>query len=218
MRKIDKLKNIQRANLLSEQRYLQSKNLLNENDGPNNISVVINRGNDQYSVVKGQFKPTELGFVITQENETRTNGRPFEITWDKEAEAFMNGEAQWYEKQLVTPSEGHEQTFARLKSRFKSELSEARSNDTYFETLSSALDHVREMAKAMGYELDEDAMWSKFGTGGVSYGETKQAIIPLLKDGQQILSKSGKELNRAMSINIYRMDSGRYELTAYKTF
>jgi len=91
-------------------------------------------------------------------------------------------------------------------------------NDTYFDTLSAALDHVRQMAQQMGYELDEDAMWSKFGTGGVSYGETKQAIIPLLKDGQPILSKSGKELNRAMSINIYRMDSGRYELTAYKTF
>ena len=32
MRKIDKLKNIQRANMLSEQRYLNTKNLLNVND------------------------------------------------------------------------------------------------------------------------------------------------------------------------------------------
>jgi hypothetical protein len=32
MRKTDKLKNIQRANMLSEQRYLNTKNLLNGND------------------------------------------------------------------------------------------------------------------------------------------------------------------------------------------
>lgn len=92
------------------------------------------------------------------------------------------------------------------------------SNDTYFNTLSEALDHVRQMARQLGYEVDEDAMWSNFGTGGVSYGETKKGNIPLLKNGEPVLSKSGKELNRAMSIAIYRMDSGRYELTAYPTF
>ncbi len=216
MRKLDKLKNIQKANTLAEQRHLQSKNLLNENDGPNHISVVINRENGEKSVVKGQFKPTEMGFVITQQDDDKNwNGKPFNIIWDKEAEAFINGEAQWFEKQPVTPSEGHEQTFARLKSRFKSE---ARSNDTYFETLSSALDHVRQMAQQMGYEADDKAIWDNFGTGGISYGQTKKGLIPLLKDGQPIIGKDGKELNRAISVAIYRMDSGKYELTAYKTF
>ena len=108
-----------------------------------------------------------------------------------------------------------------LWTEFSKEFTEGVLNegsDTYFETLSAALDHVRGMAKKMGYELDEDAVWLEFGTGGISYGQTKSATIPLLKDGKPIMSKSGKELNRAISVSIYRMDSGRYELTAYKTF
>lgn len=91
-------------------------------------------------------------------------------------------------------------------------------NDTYFETLSQTLDAVRGKANAMGFELDEDSVWSSFGTGGISYGSTKSAVIPLLKDGQPILNKRGKDANRGISVSIYRMDSGRYELTMYKTW
>ena len=92
------------------------------------------------------------------------------------------------------------------------------SSDTYFETLSETLEYVREQVLKMGYTLDEDDLHFQFGTGGVSYGQTKSAVIPLLKNGEPILGKSGKPLNRAVNIVIYRMDSGRYELTFYKTF
>lgn len=61
-------------------------------------------------------------------------------------------------------------------------------------------------------------MWTNFGTGGIPYGETKSATIRLLKDGQPILGKSGKALNRSVHISIFRMESGRYELTVYKTW
>lgn len=91
-------------------------------------------------------------------------------------------------------------------------------NDTYFDTLAAALDHVRGMAAQLGYEVDDNEMFNAFGTGGVSYGQTKKGLIPLLKNGQPILSKSGQPINRAISVTIYRMDSGKYELTAYKTF
>lgn len=90
--------------------------------------------------------------------------------------------------------------------------------DTYFDTLSQALDSVRDKAMSLGYEVDEDSMFSNFGTGGISYETTKSANIELLKNGEPILSKSGKPLNRAISISIYRMPSGKYELTAYKTW
>ena len=108
-----------------------------------------------------------------------------------------------------------------LWSEFSEEFTEGVLNedsDTYFKTLSAALNHVRGMAEKMGYELDENAVYLEFGTGGIPYGQTNSATIPLLKDGKPVLSKSGKELNRAISVSIYRMDSGRYELTAYKTF
>ena len=91
-------------------------------------------------------------------------------------------------------------------------------SDTYFETLSEALDSVRNKVARMGYSLDEDSMMFQFGTGGISYGETKRSTIELLKDGNPILSKSGKPMNRGIVISITRMDSGRYELTAYKSW
>mgnify|MGYP003650346788 FL=1 len=91
-------------------------------------------------------------------------------------------------------------------------------SDTYFNTLSATLDYVRQLSAKYGYTVDEDDMNFQFGTGGISYGQTKSANIALLKDGQPILSKSGKPLNRALRVSIYRMDSGKYELTAYKTW
>jgi len=90
--------------------------------------------------------------------------------------------------------------------------------DTYFNTLAEALAHVREMAENLGYGIDEDAMWNAFGTGGVSYGETKKGLIPLTKDGKPMVDRLGRPLNRAIAVAIYRMDSGKYDLTAYKTF
>lgn len=97
-------------------------------------------------------------------------------------------------------------------------LFEERNNDTYFETLSSTLDFVRSKAESMGLILDEEGLYTQFGTGGISYGQTKSANIDLLKDGKPILNKAGKPLNRAFRISIYRMDSGRYELTTHKTW
>jgi hypothetical protein len=97
------------------------------------------------------------------------------------------------------------------KSSFKS-------SDTYFETLSGALDQVRTEAKKHGFTVDEDALNLQYGSGGVSYGTTKSATLPLLKDGKPVKSKSGKAMNRNIHVAIYRMDSGRYELTAYKTW
>jgi hypothetical protein len=101
---------------------------------------------------------------------------------------------------------------------FDPQMNEGVESDTYFKTLASALDYVRNEVSKMGYELDEDDMWSSFGTGGVGYGETKRGTITLLKDGKPLLSKRGKPLNRGIQIVIYRMDSGTYELTWYKTW
>jgi hypothetical protein len=88
----------------------------------------------------------------------------------------------------------------------------------YFETLSQALDVVREYATKLGYEVNEQDMWYQFGTGGIGYEESKSANIGLLKNGEPILDKRGKEMNRFIRVSIYRMPSGKYELTMYKTF
>lgn len=165
MRRRDKSKNIERANLLAEQRYLESKGLLKES----------------YACDEGTINESGMAH----------------------AAGFAEG------------GSGFEEGATMMQDNVDV-LKEG--SDTYFETLSATLDHVREMAKEMGYELDEDDVNFQFGTGGIPYGQTKSATIPLLKDGEPIMGKSGKPLNRAIRVSIYRMDSGRYELTAYKTF
>lgn len=91
-------------------------------------------------------------------------------------------------------------------------------SDTYFETLSEALDAVRQKVEQLGFEVDEDAMFTQFGTGGIPYETEKSANIPLLMNGEPILDKRGREANRYIRVSIYRMSSGRYELTMYKTW
>jgi hypothetical protein len=103
-----------------------------------------------------------------------------------------------------------------IKRIIKEEME--KENDTYFETLSQAIDAVRDKATKMGYEANDDDIFTHFGTGGISYEKTKSANIGLLKNGEPIMDKRGKEMNRSLSVSIYRMPSGKYELTMYKTF
>jgi|ERR1035437_701069 hypothetical protein len=101
----------------------------------------------------------------------------------------------------------------RFKKGIDEELSlnnevKVQQNDTYFETLSAALDAVRERVEKKGYTVDENEMFTQFGTGGINYLETKRATISLLRNGIP-------DKRRSVTIAIYRMDSGKYELTAY---
>jgi len=98
-------------------------------------------------------------------------------------------------------------------------IQESVNSDTYFDTLSATLDKIREKSEKLGYKINEEDMFTQFGTGGVSYDTTKRATIELLnQDGTQITNKRGKPLERYMSVSIYRMPSGTYELTIYPTF
>lgn len=113
----------------------------------------------------------------------------------------------------------HKQTLIENRiQKINEELGILNESDTYFDSLSQALDAVRNKAAKLGYEVDEETMFSNFGTGGISYETTKRANIELLKDGEPILGRSGKPLNRAIAVSIYRMPSGKYELTAYQTW
>ena len=85
---------------------------------------------------------------------------------------------------------------------------EEKNSDIYFETLSQALDKVLEKATKNGYEIeDQEREFFLFGIGGIGYGETKKGSFNLLKDG--------KPTKKKLQVQIYRMDSGRYELNQY---
>jgi hypothetical protein len=85
---------------------------------------------------------------------------------------------------------------------------EEKNSDIYFETLSQALDKILEKATKNGYEIeDQEREFFLFGIGGIGYGETKKGSFNLLKDG--------KSTKKKLQVQIYRMDSGRYELNQY---
>ena len=85
--------------------------------------------------------------------------------------------------------------------------------DTYFKSASEAADAARAMAEKKGYEIDENDWQSQIALGGKynrlrpGVGKTHSFIVQLLKNG--------KPQRKALSISLYGMESGNYELTTY---
>lgn len=73
----------------------------------------------------------------------------------------------------------------------------------YHDTFSSVIQEAEKYAESNGYEIVGQGVETY--TGGVSYGQTKRLYWDLIKNGKT------NELN----IQIYRMDSGKYELNMY---
>jgi hypothetical protein len=85
---------------------------------------------------------------------------------------------------------------------------EIKSEEIYFESLAQALDSVLEKTTKKGFEIvDQEREFFLFGIGGINYGDTKKASFDLEKDG--------KPSRKKLHIQIYRMESGRYELNQY---
>lgn len=87
-------------------------------------------------------------------------------------------------------------------------IRESINDETYFPTLSEALDQVNKKAVSKGYDEINPDEFFQFGMGGISYGETKRKSFSLTKNGIPVPK-------RMMHVAIYRMDSGTYELTCY---
>ena len=74
--------------------------------------------------------------------------------------------------------------------------------EIYHNTLSSCLDEIEDYVKSKGYQIGDYFPL----VNHVHYGKTERTELEMLKDG--------KEVN-TLKIQIYRMDSGRYELNCY---
>jgi hypothetical protein len=78
--------------------------------------------------------------------------------------------------------------------------------ETYFETQQSALDYSHSMAISKGYDPQyPDYLWTEH----VAYGTTVKYCLPL------VVIKTGNRAKKYLHISLYRMDSGRYELTTW---
>jgi DNA repair protein RadC len=74
--------------------------------------------------------------------------------------------------------------------------------EIYHNTLSSCLDEIERYVQSKGYELGDYFP----EVNHVSYGQTERTKLELVKNGK---------IANELAIQIYRMDSGRYELNCY---
>jgi len=85
------------------------------------------------------------------------------------------------------------------------EMGEARKlqQETYFETQTGALQSAEEYATHKGYTVN----WESINPEHVAYGQTVKYSVELMKDGTPS--------RKMLQISLYRMESGKYELTNY---
>ena len=86
-------------------------------------------------------------------------------------------------------------------------------NDTYFKTAGEAVDFAKTKAEKKGYEIDEDD-WNNQITHGGRYSRLRPSVGKT-HTFQIGLLKKGKPQRKALSISLFGMDSGNYELTYY---
>jgi ppGpp synthetase/RelA/SpoT-type nucleotidyltranferase len=86
----------------------------------------------------------------------------------------------------------------------------------YFSTFSEVMDAIHDIAADNGYKVVE--IFPDLSYGGVSYGQTKRAKAELEWDGNTKKGKSKKREKNTLNIQIYRMDSGNYELNTYFSY
>jgi len=82
-----------------------------------------------------------------------------------------------------------------------------KNQSVYFETLGAAFESFLEYVKAAGGELVETDFTLAF-VGGVSYGQTRS-------EHYELASLKGKKTRKFAHVTLYRLESGRYELTNY---
>lgn len=82
----------------------------------------------------------------------------------------------------------------------------------YHETLSAALDEAAKTVEnrnaTLGNPNTREAIGAPFQFGGIPYGQTKS-------ENYFVADLNGKKTKKYFHVSIYRMDSGRYELTCY---
>jgi len=116
----------------------------NASDGLDYISVNIKKDDGTSREVKGLVEPTDIGFIIYNEE---YDNRPYNIVWDTKRNKFINGETVWYNVEDVVPTSGYEDAFNKLEASYgKTDLKEGQMyGDIEWESVGSGRDD-------MGYE------------------------------------------------------------------
>ena len=75
--------------------------------------------------------------------------------------------------------------------------------ESYYETMGEAIDAAKLYAESCGYVVIED----NFNWGHIGYEQYQHRSYSLMK--------GEKESKKGLQVTLYRMPSGRYELTCY---
>lgn len=82
-------------------------------------------------------------------------------------------------------------------------------NEIYFDTLGQALaQFISYVEKNGGKLVDTPSVFDAFNGQGVPYGQTVSRSF-------ELASYKGKATRKGAHVSLYRMESGRYELTNY---
>ena len=86
-------------------------------------------------------------------------------------------------------------------------------NNDYFKTAGEAVEFAKAHAEKKGFTIDEDD-WNNQITHGGKYNRLRPGVGKT-HSFQIGLLKNGKPQRKGLSISLYGMDSGKFELTHY---
>lgn len=147
------------------------------------------------------------GYEISDFPAKELNRNAIDISSFKDGiEISFTGEL--YEKLSIQENKALLKEVSRMKV-LAGILNEIKANELYFDTFSAAVQHARIEAENKGYVIDESDWFNRVSTGPgkPSEGETTRFSIAL--------TKNGIPQNKQLSVQVYGMRSGRYELNFY---
>ena len=169
-------------------------NSMREEETDENTEV-LNKFKDQYGKKKGE----EVYYATANKQ-------------DRDPETFEKNEESVIGSWDLAMEEGEqEESFMQMRAGKDGkvyeteEMGEARElqQETYFETQAGALQSAEEYATHKGYTVN----WESINPEHVAYGQTVKYSVELMKDGMPA--------RKMLQISLYRMESGKYELTNY---
>lgn len=142
--------------------------------------------------------------------ETQESYRVTAINAKNTLEIFNYGRKDFAEKKLARIREQGGKGYILKDARVVSSLqTEASKYQIYHNTYSQAMQHAYAQAEKQGYEVDMDDVDRKVAMGPKkpSKGKTNSFSIKL--------TKNGKPQKKALQVQVYGMDNGKYELNMY---
>jgi len=150
-----------------------------------------------YDAVNEQYCNTQESYRVTTIDAKNT------------LEIFNYARKDFAEKRLARIREEGGKGYILKDARVTSSLMDAAKYKLYHNTYSDAMQHAYAQAEKQGYEVDMDDVDRKVASGPRKPGKGKTNSFSIK------LMKNGKPQRKALQVQVYGMDNGKYELNMY---